>query len=227
MKVLQRVGLGCQRFGSWLGPAPSIQELRVRRWRAVDGDSTLRLQYDLNPEAIVLDVGGFKGEWAIQIAGRYGCTIHVFEPIPEFAATIRALLSRNPKAHIHAFGLSGKSRTERISVNADRSSVFAGQQAGAEIQLVDIVEFLVSHGIEKVDLIKINIEGGEYELLGRLIDSGYISKITDIQVQFHDFVADAEQKMCALQQAMIRTHHLTYEFPFVWENWRQNTPADN
>ena len=42
---------------------------------------------------------------------------------------------------------------------------------------------------------KINIEGGEYELLERLIAADLIRKIDDIQVQFHNFVPDAAARM--------------------------------
>ena len=221
MRVFERAARVFHNLGNRIGPPPSVQELRVRPWRAANGDRTLRLQYDLDPAATVLDVGGYEGEWAIQIAGRYGCTVHVFEPIPKFAAIIQSRLSKNPKVHVHAFGLGGSTRSERITVDADRSSVLVAEPVGPVIQLVDIVEFLQNHEIRKVDLLKINIEGGEYELLDRLLQCGYIPNIRDIQVQFHDFVADAERRMRALQQALERTHSLTYQFPFVWENWRR------
>ena len=67
---------------------------------------------------------------------------------------------------------------------------------------------------------KINIEGAEYDLLEHLIDTGLISNIHNIQVQFHDFVSNAEQRMIMLQKELEKTHGLTYQYPFVWENWR-------
>lgn len=36
----------------------------------------------------------------------------------------------------------------------------------------------------------------------------------------HDFVPDAKRRMQKIQAALSRTHNLTYQYPFVWENWR-------
>jgi hypothetical protein len=40
------------------------------------------LEYDLNADSVCIDIGGYEGQWASDIFGRYGCTIHVFEPVP-------------------------------------------------------------------------------------------------------------------------------------------------
>lgn len=39
----------------------------VRRWFRDKGDSTLRLDYPLNADSIVLDVGGYKGDFSALI----------------------------------------------------------------------------------------------------------------------------------------------------------------
>lgn len=36
----------------------------LQRWRKENGDYTHRVNYDLNEDSIVFDVGGYKGEWA-------------------------------------------------------------------------------------------------------------------------------------------------------------------
>ena len=68
---------------------------------------------------------------------------------------------------------------------------------------------------------EVSIEGGEYELLDHLIETGYVSSIENIQVQFHDFIPQAEDKMKKIQAHLRQTHVLTYQYPFVWENWRR------
>jgi hypothetical protein len=71
-----------------------------------------------------------------------------------------------------------------------------------------------------VDLMKINIEGGEYELLEHLIARGLTKRIRNIQVQFHeDVMAGAAGRMERIQSRLAETHHLTYQERFVWENW--------
>src|SRR5689334_20464611 len=64
-------------------PTPELRE-----WRRIDGDHTLRLDYDLGPESTVLDVGGYEGQFASDIVAMYGCRVEVFEPVPAFAQRI-------------------------------------------------------------------------------------------------------------------------------------------
>lgn len=194
-------------------------EARKDVWFRDGAETTLRLDYDLNEDSIVFDVGGYEGHWASDVFGKFCCTVHVFEPVTHFADSIAKRFERNRKIHAHRVGLAGETKSLSISVEAYASSIFKGNGESQVIELVDAVRFMDEHNIERIDLMKINIEGGEYELLERLIDSGYINRIKDIQVQFHDFVPDAEPRMHAIQERLKRSHSTTYQYPFVWENW--------
>jgi hypothetical protein len=66
---------------------------------------------------------------------------------------------------------------------------------------------------------KINIEGGEYELLEHLINSGLVSRIRRMQIQFHDFVPDAVARRARLVEALARSHRQSWSYYFVWEEW--------
>lgn len=67
---------------------------------------------------------------------------------------------------------------------------------------------------------KINIEGAEYDLMEWIISEGLVKKIENIQIQFHDFIENAEARMVNIQNLLGRTHYLTYLYRFVWENWK-------
>lgn len=205
------------------------RERQIRGWLAAGHDRTLRLEYDLGPASIVLDVGGYEGQWASDLYARYRCRIHVLEPVPAFAAAIERRFERNPHVEVHAFGLAGRTRDESIAVGGVGSSVFErdGRRVDRRetIRLVSGAEFLRDEGIDEVALAKINIEGGEYELLEHLLDEGLVSRFRDLQVQFHDFVPDAESRMRAIQARLATTHELTWQEEFVWENWRRRDPG--
>jgi len=65
---------------------PTTIDKNIHMWHNIDGDRTLRLNYDmLDEKSIVLDIGGYKGDWASSIFSKYCCTIHVFEPVSYFA----------------------------------------------------------------------------------------------------------------------------------------------
>lgn len=109
-----------------------------------------------------------------------------------------------------------------ISLARDGSSLFLQGKHTAEVTLVGAADFIRDNNIRGIDLMKINIEGAEYDLLEHLIDTGFVEHIKNIQVQFHDFVPNAEQRMRRIQQRLQQTHSLTYQYPFVWENWKLN-----
>jgi FkbM family methyltransferase len=198
-------------------------ERRAMAWNAAGLDDTLRLDYDLNRASVVVDVGGYEGQWASDVYGRYCCRIEIFEPVEEFAENIDRRFARNPDIRVHHFGLAGTARTAPMYLGGSRSSAVAAPAEGAVetlVRLADAAEAFRALGLEAIDLMKINIEGGEYELLDHLIDTGWVTRISDIQVQFHDCLPDARQRMQSLQGRLRSTHEITFQEEFIWENWR-------
>jgi len=129
------------------------------------------------------------------------------------------------KIQIFNYGIADSTKENKIFLEKDSSStVNRFQDSDSEvIKLVDIVEVIKKNKIETIDLMKINIEGGEYEVLSRLIDSGYVKICNNLQIQFHIFVKNAELMRDEIRSKLYETHHLTYDYPFVWENWELNT----
>jgi FkbM family methyltransferase len=191
------------------------------RWFRDRGDTTLRLEYPLDARSVVLDVGGYLGDWADAIARRYDPHIHVFEPVPEFHANLVRRFRGNPKIRVWDFGLFDRTASESMSITGDGSSLFGGGSRRIEVRLKDVWEFIEESDIESVDLIKINIEGAEYALLKRMLDTRMVERCRDIQVQFHDFVPDAVRMREEIRGRLRATHEPTYDYPFVWENWRR------
>lgn len=199
----------------------SPSETRVASWFRDQGDKTLRLDYDLDEQSLVFDVGGYEGQWASDIFARFRCAIHIFEPVGAFAAKIERRFAKNNKIIVHRHGLSNETKVVSIALSGDGSSMFKQASESEQIQLIQATEFMHQNNIIAIDLVKINIEGGEYELLDHLIESEFARCIDNIQVQFHDFVPDAEARMIQIHKNLARTHFLTYQYPFVWENWKR------
>ena len=82
------------------------------------------------------------------------------------------------------------------------------------------MRFPAEQRVESVDLVKINIERGEYDLLEHLLAVGFVGHCSNIQVQFHDLIPDSSRRMRSIQEQLARTHSLTCQYPFVRENWR-------
>ncbi len=215
------VGHGLIRLARAIYVAP--QERRVEAWYRRPESRPGGLDYDLGESSRVLDLGGYQGQWASDVVARYGCTVDVFEPVPEFAAAIAHRFRRNPRVRVHDFGLGSATREAQIAVQADGSSLYRKGGPSVPVRIIGAADFFRSHRIERVDLIKINIEGGEYELLEHLLDEGLVPRIHDLLIQFHDFMPDAERRMKDIQRRLAATHELTFQVEFVWENWRRRS----
>lgn len=206
----------------WIADKLDDEVIATLKWREDDGVRTHRMNYDLNCHSLVFDLGGYDGQWSSDIFSRYCCNIYIFEPVEEFAEIMSNRFIKNRKIKIFNFGLAEKNSKEIIAVNNDASSLFSKRKGKLkEIALVRASEFLQQNFISHIDLMKINIEGGEYDLLEHLIESGMITMIENIQVQFHEFIPDAEKRMLKIQTELLKTHSLTYQYKFVFENWKR------
>lgn len=183
-------------------------------------DETFRVNCNLTADSIVFDVGGYKGKWTGKIFACYGCNIHVFEPIAEFADIIEQKFIDTDKVHVHRFGLGHETGMFPISVMRDSSSFYRDVGDYRDVPVRRAADFILASHIETIDLMEINIEGGEYDLLNHLIESGLMSRIKNIQIQFHDFMSDAKQQLAEVQRGLKETHELVFRFLFIWEGWK-------
>lgn len=181
----------------------------------------LRYEYDLTPESVVMDVGAHKGTFSWELLRKYKCHINCYEPIKEFHAELAARFEHQSHVNVFKYGLGGYARNEIFKVKGDMSGKFADQGPEQEVLIIGIRDELASLGNPDVALLKINIEGGEYELLEAIDAEDLTKKFRDIQVQFHGCIPDATIRRHEIRVRLAETHELTYDEPFIWENWRR------
>lgn len=196
----------------------------VSKWYRDNAENTLRYEYGLNENSLVLDLGGYKGDFTYGITNKYNCKVMVFEPVPEFANAIKERFITNNKVDVYTLGLEDTDSIEKITMEGDGSSSFRlGQGEIVEVFYYDVEKFFGEKGLKHVDLMKINIEGGEYNLLEKMISSDLITRVDNIQIQFHNIKEiDSKKRMRAIIKELSKTHFCTWKYrPFVWENWKR------
>lgn len=195
----------------------------LEQWYKDDPHSLKRSTFDhLGIDSIVFDLGGYEGQWSSDIYARYCSKIHVFEPVKIYADLIQARFFNNPDIIVHPFGLGHDDLQLEISVDAFASSVFNKKTSERElIKIKKFLSFTSENKIETIDLIKINIEGSEFELLEYLAQENYLKNINGLLVQFHSFVPNANERMKAIQQKLIVTHEPIFQYDFIWEYWQR------
>lgn len=192
-----------------------------------------RLQYPLGPESEVLDVGAYQGNFARWCHEKWGCNVEAFEPVKEFYDAMpmewKAIPHRNPNGIlVHPYGLGAKTERVPMSIRNDSSSTFTDPDHPiAEVEIRDVVEVFAALELGNVDLMKLNIEGGEYALLERMIETGLILRVRFLQCQWHGPATghgagpvDASARREAISKQLMRTHEKSWEVGNgIWESW--------
>ncbi|OAI07543.1 FkbM family methyltransferase [Methylomonas methanica] len=207
------------RFLIRLSGVPEKANTALLAWRLDDGDNTLRITYDsLCKDSVIFDLGAFKGQWASDIYSKYMCEIYCFEPSTKYNKFITDRFKNNKKIKIIKLALADNNGMAGLSSNEDASSLYS-QETCEQIKLVKASEYISENEFTRINLMKINIEGAEYDLLEHLIEEGIVNIIENLQIQFHNMFDDSRIRMKNIQSKLSKTHRLTYKYEFVWENW--------
>jgi FkbM family methyltransferase len=152
--------------------------------------------------------------------------VHVYEPVQSFADGIASRFANNHRIHLHRSGLAGQTRQERISLASESSSIVK-QDDGTRMETIQLVA--ARDAFQQLDgeiaVLKINIEGCEYELLDHLLDEGLLKRVRHLQVQFHEFVPEARNHRRAIRSRLRATHVERWNYPFLWEGWERRDDA--
>lgn len=122
---------------------------------------------------VVFDVGANVGDWSVHAAVAFPeATIHAFEPVPDtHSALARSATSLPGRIVANPFGLADKDGAIPLTVMADDntlSSIVAlhegqGRQVDCAMRAGDA--YMAEHGIDRIDLLKIDVEGAEHLVL--------------------------------------------------------------
>lgn len=128
--------------------------------------------------SVIFDVGANVGIYSLLAAdANPRATVHSFEPTPELSARFRTAITQNSMSNIvaneaAAGAFTGEAYLKRCrgsdGANEGMNFVSATSSAGAEtaaVTQVTLDDYCRRMGITNVDLLKIDIEGGEYDAL--------------------------------------------------------------
>jgi FkbM family methyltransferase len=157
----------------------------------------------------IVDVGGHLGLASLYFLSRYpGCRLTAIEPNPSLAALLRQNLSAWPeRTRVIEAALSLYTGTIEFNVLADNALAVTGGVENRElpgqtvvkltVPCVDAREILA----EPVDLLKLDVEGHEYQLLSlALFEPAHIKNLV---VEFHD-IHQHQQEFADVTRLLVR-----------------------
>jgi FkbM family methyltransferase len=157
------------------------------------------------PKGLVIDCGGYLGKYTEAILSRFDCRVILFEPIPEYAEICRnKFKDKNVEVIQKAVGKDGEIEISKLG---ESSSQFKSGEK-INVESVSLVPF-----IRNVDILKLNCEGGEYEVLKDLNEHNLLKDIKEILIQFHKIGEDID----FYRKLLSKTHQQVY--CFKWDLW--------
>ena len=195
----------------------------VNRWFA-DGGDTNRLNYNLDENSVVFDLGGYHGTFAENIYNKFNCNIYVFEPYKPFFDIINQKFENNTKVRVFNCGIYDQTSNVKFDAIEDGSTIVDFTQRNLddinffEVQVKSFKEVYDELNIDVIDLLKINVEGAEYRILEHIFENNYVKKIKNFQVQFHN-ISNSEQLLEEVRKELCKTHKQDWNYQWVWENW--------
>jgi len=201
----------------------------LRRWFADNGDYTHNINYELNNNSVVIDLGGYYGLWIDEILKKnnpYIPNIILVEPVPEFYNELVTKYKNYEKIKVMNVGVSTDKNesTKTLYVSSDGSSTNfnINVKSVIEIKTLPIDKILSDNYINQVDLLQINIEGDEYGLMEYMIESDIVNKFKNIQIQFHLGIKNDIERRDNIQKNLIsKGFKNKFDYPFVWESWEK------
>jgi len=141
----------------------------------------------LGRDSVVLDLVANFGRFSKKIAQAYNCQIHSVEASPEIFTRLNDVRGITP----YNYAIVGKVGPVPLNLSSNHlsASVFdstKNDKGTVEISGIDLETFMQRHGIDRVDLLKIDIEGSEIEMFDACSDET-LQGIGQITVEFHDF----------------------------------------
>ncbi len=156
-------------------------------------DRAYRIESPLPGNAVIVDAGANIGVAALWLASRYpDADLHCFEPESRSFELLRHNLQQLPRARCEKIALGECVGEVSLFVSANGSihSIFeTGAPAGVEhVASARLGDYLAEHGIERVDLLKLDVEGSEMAVLRGLGDR--IERVGVIVGELHERLVD-------------------------------------
>jgi len=174
--------------------------------------------FSIQPGDVVIDGGANYGRVTLRLIGT-GARIEAYEPNPAAFEHLSKAFGQHPQVNCIRKGLSDHNGTAKLYLHhrseqdslhySEASSLIRdkwniSRDNAVEIELVDIAD-VVNAIDDQIRLLKLDIEGGEYTVLDRLLDTGLIHRIDQVFCETHELkIPSLRNETAKLRQRLAR-----------------------
>jgi FkbM family methyltransferase len=157
----------------------------------------------LHPDSVIYSGGvGEDITFEQELIRRFGVKIHIFDPSPVAARTIA--LANSGGLLFRPVGLAASSAAKFSIGGGTASSTWLKAGGGTTLPCTSLRREMEMNGHDSIDLLKIDIEGFEYEVLESCLAEHL--RIKQICVEFHDFFPEIPKAKTTLMIRSLQSH---------------------
>ncbi len=182
-----------------------------------------KLKYDIDLKAggIVLDIGAYKGQYTKKmLAKNKDMVFWLYEPIAAYFQICQNLFLDEKSITIYQAAVSANGRDFQMEIDGLRSRHSPGNLADSvSTTSIDIQNIFDS--AKEFELLKMNIEGMEYECLEKLINTNSLIKAKYLLIQFHNFEDQSPYKLEKIHENINKDFTNIWKYEWTWELWKR------
>jgi FkbM family methyltransferase len=139
----------------------------------------------------IIDIGAGLGDFTAYAAQRSpNGRVLAYEPFPESFALLQQNVSLNRLRNVEAkpYAIAERPGSLALNIGLGEAVQHSTTQSGAnaiEVQAITLQQVFDEHGLDRCDLLKMDIEGGEYAIL-RSVDAKLLKHVQRIALEYHD-----------------------------------------
>jgi FkbM family methyltransferase len=172
---------------------------RLRIGRAIDHVPVLEIffekDYGVMPDgSVIIDLGANIGVFSVYASSSArGVTVYAYEPFPGYFATLQVNAALNAdRGTVHCFNMAVAGAQGRRSLFTEGEALYFptlvepdGATGSLVVPCTTLARILDDHGLQRVDMLKLDCEGAEYEILYNTPGS-YFDRIREIRMEYHN-----------------------------------------
>jgi FkbM family methyltransferase len=175
--------------------------LYCKKWSDIEclgvSNSWHVLTTNLDENSVIYSAGvGHDISFEKALVSRFNVHINLFDPSPTGIQTMEMAENRTDKIHFYPIGLAGQTGIVRFAAPAmEHEGSFripGNRDTSIEFQCSDLFSLMKERGHSKIDLLKMDIEGFEYDVIDDLLQKSL--DIKQICLEFHHFMSDISRR---------------------------------